>query len=613
MGSDMEELSASSWKKFIHNGYRIFLGTGAACPHKLIELFLESVGQFHDLEFVYLLTLGPTPWIDPCYEQNLRVNTFFVDQGSREAVRSGNADYTPCFLSEIPSLLRDNILPVDIAFIQVTPPDAQGYCSLGASVDIVMAAAKSAKYILAQINDQLPRTFGQSYLHQDEISAFIRVSEPLPEVVPAELTEATLQIGKYVSLLIEDGCTLQVGIGKIPDAVLHQLTGHNDLGVHTEMFSDGLLRLYNHGNITNRLKGLHEGKTITSFCFGSRELYAFIDNNPHIEFHGTEYVNNPAVIARNHKMISITSATQVDLTGQIVSDSVDGQFYSGIGGQVDFIRGAGLSRGGRPIIALPSTAKNGTISRIVAEINPGAGVVATRGDVHYVVTEYGIATLRGRSIRERVMELIQVAHPKFREQLLEAMLKSAKVPTYQRHTPEPVKELGATEVLKLESEGRDYFLRPLHPSDQLRLQSFFYSHDKVTLFQRYRNEPKKMGTAQAYRLVNTDLRKDMALCIVERQGPREVILAVGRYYVLEAGLSAEAAFVVHESMRGRGFASLLLEKLIDIARQRGVQFMTGNVRKDNPSMRRVFEKFNFKMEPAADQAEVEYRLELAQL
>ncbi len=604
----MEEISSQSWKNFIKNGYRIFLGTGAACPHTLIEMFLKSAKHFSDLEFTYLLTLGKSPWMNPEYEQTLHVNTFFLDHGTRDAVRSGRADYTPCFLSEIPSLLRDNILPVDIAFIQVTPPDAQGYCSLGVSVDIVRAAAKSAKYIIAQINDQMPRTFGQCYLHQDEIAAFIRVSEPLPDIRPADLDEASLQIGKYVSLLIEDGCTLQVGIGKIPDAVLHQLTGHNDLGVHTEMFSDGLLQLYNNGNITNRLKGLHEGKTITSFCFGSQELYTFVNNNPHVEFHETDYVNNPAVIARNNKMISITSATQVDLTGQIVSESVGGQFYSGIGGQVDFIRGAGLSPGGRPIIAMPATAKNGTISRIVSVVSQGAGVVATRGDVHYVVTEYGIATMRGRSIRERVMELIQIAHPDFREQLLADMHQSSRVPAYQRSTPIPVKEFGETEVIKLDMQGEEYFLRPLHPSDQLRLQSFFYSHDKVTLFQRYRNEPKKMGTAQAYRLVNTDLTKDMALCIVERQGPREVILAVGRYYTLADGTRAEAAFVVHESMRGRGFASCLLNKLIDIARQRRLQYLTASVRKDNPSMRRVFDKAQFNCEPAEDPLELEYLL-----
>ena len=606
----MEELTSDSWKRFIRNGYRIFIGTGAACPHSLIDHFLASAAHFSDLEFVYLLTLGDNTWLDPRYANTLRVNSFFLNEGTREAVHSGRADYTPCFLSEIPTLFTENTLPVDIAFVQVAPPDAQGYCSLGVSVDIVMAAAKSAKSIIAQVNDQMPQTFGQCYLHRDEIAAFLPVSAPLPEVAPANLDDTTRQIGKYVSLLIDDGCTLQVGIGKIPDAVLHQLTGHNDLGVHTEMFSDGLLQLYNHGNITNRCKGLNDGKTITSFCFGSRELYRFVDRNPHIEFHGTDYVNDPAVIARNNRMISITSATQVDLTGQIVSDSVAGQIYSGIGGQVDFIRGTGMSKGGRPIIALPSTARGGTVSRIVPTVTPGAGVVATRGDVHYVVTEFGIATLRGRSLRERIMELIQVAHPKFRDQLRDEMLQANLLPAYQKSTPTPVRELGETEVIKLEIGAEDYFLRPLRPSDQLRLQSFFYSHNKATLFQRYRNEPKKMGTAQAYRLVNTDLSKDMALCIVERQGPREVILAVGRYYTLEDGVRAEVAFVVHEEMRDRGFASLLLEKLIDIARQRTVQQLIGNVRKDNLAMRRVFEKFRFHSEATEDPSELEYLLTL---
>ncbi len=606
----MEELTSNSWSKYLKNGYRIFLGTGAACPHALIDLFLASAKNFSDLELVSLLTVGKTPWVDPKYEANFRVNSFFLNQGTRDAVLSGKADYTPCFLSEIPALFSDNVIPVDVAFVQVTPPDAQGYCSLGVSVDIVKTAAQSAKHIVAQINDQMPRTFGQCYLHRDEISAFIAVSEPIPTVPVAELDETTLQIGKYVSLLIEDGCTLQAGIGRIPDAVLHKLHGHNDLGVHTEMFSDGLLGLYKNGNITNRLKGINQGKAIVSFCFGSKELYDFVDNNPHVEFHGTAYVNSPSVIAQNRKMVSITSATQVDLTGQIVSDSVGGRFYSGIGGQVDFIRGAGMSKGGMPIIAMPSTAVDGSVSRIVSVISPGAGVVATRGDVHYVVTEFGIATLRGRSIRERVMELIQIAHPTFRDQLLDDMLQAYKVPSYQRDTPAQVEELGDTELVKLEIKGEEYFLRPVHPSDQRRLQGFFYSHDNATLLQRYRSEPKKMGTAQAYRLVNTDLSKDMALCIVERQGPREVILAVGRYYLLDDGERAEAAFVVHEAMRGQGFASLLLGKLIDIARRRKIKFMTANVRSDNPSMRRVFEKFHFQREPSEDPSGLDYLLSL---
>lgn len=606
----MEELTASSWSRYVKNGYRIFIGSGAACPHVLMDHFLGSVRYFADLELVYLFTLGRAPWMDPKYQPNFRVNSFFLDQWTREAVCSGKADYTPCFLSEIPMLFTENVLPVDIALVQVSPPDMQGYCSLGVSVDIVMAAAKSAKYIIAQINDQMPRTFGQCYLHKDEISAFIKVSEPLPTGSSVELDETTLQIGKYVSMLIDDGCTLQVGIGRTPDAVLSGLINHNDLGVHTEMLSDGLLNLYKNGNITNRLKGIHVGKTVTSFCYGSQSVYDYVDNNPHVEFYSSEYVNNPSVISKNRKMVSITSATQVDLTGQIVSDSVAGKFYSGLGGQVDFIRGASMSRGGRSIIALSSTAQNETVSRIVPVLNQGAGVGATRGDIHYVVTEYGIATLVGRSIRERVMELIQVAHPKSRDQLLDDMVKSFKVPAYQLDIPVPVKDLGDIEIVRLDIKGDDYFLRPLHPSDQCRLQTFFYSHDSVTLFQRYRNEPKKMGTSQAYRLVNTDQIKDLALCIVQRQGPREVIMAVGRYCVLEDLERAEVAFVVHETTRNIGFASVLLERLIEIARKRGLKCLIANVRLDNLSMRRVFEKFQFTAVQSDDPAGLEYELSL---
>jgi len=607
----MEAITGLNWKHFIKNGYRIFIGSGAACPHTLINRFLESVRHFYDLEFVHILTLGETTWADPKYQDHLKINAFFLGAGTREAVRSGYADYTPCFLSEIPSLFTEQQVPIDVAFIQVTPPDAQGYCSLGVSVDVVRAAAKSAKYVIAQINDQMPRTSGQSYIHKDDIAAFIEVSEPITIHESVKLDPVSLQIGKYVSLLIEDASTLQMGIGKIPDAVLKNLTSHSDLGIHTEMFSNGLLDLYKNGNITNKYKGIHEGKTITSFCFGNQELYDYVHNNPHVEFHPTEYVNNPTLIAQNNKMIALNSAIEVDLTGQVVSDSVGDRFYSGIGGQVDFIRGAGMSKNGRPIIAMPSTAKNDTVSRIVPMISQGAGVVTSRGDVHYVVTEYGVATLRGRSIRERVMELIQVAHPKFRDELLSAVKKSYKVPSYQRDVPVEVKELGEMQISKLNLPNRKFLLRPVHPSDQHRLQQFFYSHSEATLYQRYRSIPKMMGTERAYRLVNVDLTKDMALCVVERQGPREIIYGVGRYYLLHDGKSAEAAFVVHENTQNLGIGSLLLKKLIKIAKERGLEKLYADVRTDNRPMRRVFEKQGFIKQPSDDLSTLDYVLDLS--
>ncbi len=378
----MVRLTSKCWERYVKNGYRVFVGSGAACPHGLMRRFVKAAPRFHDLQVVHIMTLGGTPWCSPALSEHLKVNAFFLGPGTREAANSGTADYTPCYLSELPSLFRDHIIPIDVALISVTPPDEQGYCSLGVSVDVVKSAVESASHVIAQINPSMPRTLGQSFIHKDMIDAFVEIDEPIIEHPPAAMDPVSMKIGKYVSLLIGDGSTLQMGIGKIPDAVLSCQRNHSDLGVHTEMFSDGVLSLYENGNITNRLKGIHEGKTICTFCFGSRKLYEFVHNNPHIEFHPSEYVNNPGVISRNKNMIAINSAIEVDVTGQVVADSLGNRLYSGIGGQVDFIRGAGMSEGGRPIIALPSTACNGSVSRIVASLTEGSGVVTSRGDVH---------------------------------------------------------------------------------------------------------------------------------------------------------------------------------------------------------------------------------------
>lgn len=605
----MQKITPSTWNNFIKNGYRIFVGSGASCPHTLVQQFLDASDHYRALEMVHILTLGGTPWSAPKYRNRIRINAFFLGEGSRDAVQEGWADYTPCYLSEVPSLFTEKLVPLDVALIQVTPPDEQGYCSLGVSVDVVAAAVKSSKVVIAQINDQMPRTFGQSFIHQSQIDAYMEVSEPILAFPSQELDEVSKKIGKYVSLLIENGATLQMGIGKIPDATLFHLRNHKGLGIHTEMFSNGLLELYKNGNISNRYKGINEGKSITSFCFGTQELYDYVHNNPHIEFHPSEYVNNPAVIAQNKKLVAINSAIEVDVTGQVVSDSVGQRFYSGIGGQVDFIRGAAMSPGGKPIIALPSTAKHDTISKIVPSISKGAGVVTSRGDVHYVVTEYGIATLRGRSVRERVMELIQVAHPKFQEELLAAVQETVIVPGYQKDVPMSVKELGEVDMIPLKLKDKDYVLRPIHASDQNRLQQFFYSHEERTLFQRYRSVPKIMGTDRAYKLVNIDQNKDLALCIVERQGPRETIHAVGRYFIDNQG-NAEVAFVVREEKQGLGMASILMNKLIEIGKARNIKTLEGYVRMDNHAMKCVFEKFEFAQKRGEDFSEVTYVLKL---
>lgn len=596
-------LSKTEWKKWIKPGNRVFIGSGAACPNGLMKDFLMYSDHFHDIELIHILTLGGSPWISEENCEKFRVNSLFLGESSRFAVSKGIADYTPCFLSEIPRLFSEHTLAIDVALISVSPPDKYGYCSMGVSVDIVSSAAHSAKHIIAQVNPNMPRTMGRSFIHISKITELVEIDEPLPEIPPPILDEVTMKIGKYVSTLVEDGSTLQMGIGKIPDAVLSYLGDRKDLGIHTEMFSDGVLDLYEKGVITNAKKTINPHITTTSFCMGTKKLYDFVDNNPHIEFHPSEYVNSPLIIAQNNKMVSINSAIEVDLTGQVVSDSVGYRFYSGIGGQVDFIRGAALCPNGIPVIALPSTCKNGTISKIVPCLTQGSGVVTSRGDIHYVVTEYGIATLRGRSIRERALELIQIAHPKFREKLLSEVREHYWVPSYQEKKPTSIEEMGNMDFKKLYFKDKPYVLRALKPSDERRLQEFFYSHDIDTIFQRYRSNKNQMSREHAYKLVNVDETVDLGLCIVERQGPRETIHAIARYYLDPDTEKGEIAFVVRESLRGQGMATCLLKEIIEIAEKRKVKQLYAYTRRDNIPMIKILNKIGFQTIPSDDPTE----------
>jgi len=595
---------STEWRHLIKSGGRIFIGSNAAVPNLLVRDLIDNAGQLRDIEVVHILTVGENAWVDEAHHDLFRVNSMFLGPRTRQAVAAGYADYTPCFLSEIPGLFEDRIMPLDAALVSVSPPDAHGYCSFGVSVDIVSAACRTADKVIAQINPRMPVTSGHSFIHMSEIDAWMEGDEPLAELEVPAIDRVTEQIGQYVSMLIEDGATLQLGIGKIPNAVLRYLRNHQDLGVHTEMFSDGIIDLIDSGVINNRRKTFHRGKVITTFCLGTKRLYDFVDRNPHVEFHPSEHVNNPANIARNERMVSINGALEVDLTGQVVADSVGYRFYSGIGGQVDFVRGAAMSKGGRPIIALPSTAKNDTISKIVPHVTQGSGVVTSRGDVHYVVTEYGIATLRGKSIRERALELIQVAHPNFREELLREVRTHYWVPDYQQRTPTDVPEWGNMEVRKLELQGHSYNLRPLQPADERRLQEFFYSHSKETLLMRYSHHPKGMSREKAAALVAVDQTRDLALCITESKGPREEIEAVGRYYYLAEDDSAEVAFVVREVHQGRGMATRLLQEMMSIATQRGLCKLVATVRAENTPMLKVFDHHGFERMPSSDFREV---------
>ncbi|MBI5021859.1 MAG: acetyl-CoA hydrolase/transferase family protein [Ignavibacteriales bacterium] len=395
----------------------IFISGNAATPFQLVEALAARKDELRNVEVNHVLLIGDDPFTKPGMEKHFRHNSLFVGPADRLAINDGRSDYVPVFLFEIPALFTKKVIPLDVAIIQVSPPDEHGFMSFGVECLTSKAAAESAKIVIAQVNENMPRTLGDSFIHISRIHKIVELSRELPELPRKPPSAVELQIGKHIASLVEDGGTLQLGIGGIPDAVLQSLMDKKDLGIHTEMVSDGIVKLIESGIITNSKKTLHPGKIIATFIFGSKQLYSFVDNNPLFEVHPCDYTNDPFIVAKNEKMVAINSAIEVDITGQVCSDSIGTKIYSGFGGQLDFIRGAAYSKGGKPIIALPSTTKKDTVSRIVPKLKSGAGVVTTRADVHYVVTEYGIAELHGRNIRQRAKALIDIAHPKFREEL----------------------------------------------------------------------------------------------------------------------------------------------------------------------------------------------------
>jgi len=412
----MKFVSPSEAVRAVKSGDRVFVHSVAAAPQQLVRALTGRAPELRGVEIVHLHTEGEAPYARPEYRESFHTRCLFIGANLREAVAAGTADYVPVFLSEVPALFRRGVLPLDVALVQVSPPDRHGFCSLGVSVDAARAAVQTAPLVVAQVNPNMPRTHGDGLIHADEIDFAVEVSDPLPEHPPHELSEAELAIGRHVAALVEDGATIQTGIGAIPDAVLAALGGHRDLGIHTEMFSDGLIPLVESGVVNGSRKRIHPGKIVAGFMMGTRRLYDFADDNPQVAMLDIAYVNDTAVIRRNPKVTAINSAVEVDITGQVCADSIGTRQYSGVGGQMDFIRGASLSEGGKPIIALPSVTSRGE-SRVVACLKPGAGVVTTRAHVHYVVTEFGVAELYGKSLRERARALVAVAHPAHRERI----------------------------------------------------------------------------------------------------------------------------------------------------------------------------------------------------
>ncbi|MHC5083310.1 MAG: acetyl-CoA hydrolase/transferase family protein, partial [Planctomycetota bacterium] len=462
--------TANEAVKMIKPGDRIFVGTGCGAPQHLLDVMVRRGDHISDAHLIHFLVMGDAPYADPKFREHFKLNSFFIADNVRGAFDEGVADYTPIFLSEIPRQFERGRISLDVVMISVTPPDVNGLCSLGVSVDIVKAAAANAQCVIAQVNENMPRTLGNSFIHVNSIDAMVPYDEPIVTVEPPASNDVLRKIGRNLARLVEDGSTIECGIGRIPQAMAEFLHDKKDLGVHTEMFSDWIIELIECGALTCSKKTINHGKVVASFCMGSQRLYDYINNNPFFEFHPTEYVNDPYVIGQHDKMVGINVGLEIDLTGQVCADSLGYKFYSGIGGQVDFIRGCARSRGGKPIIAMPSTAKDDTISRIVPKLSDGAGVVTTRGDIHYVVTEYGIAYLHGKSIRERVLSLINIAHPKFRKELIQAAKAQHYVhPDQIEMEWENVRYPQELERFETVKDGTEIYFRPVKPTDEKAL------------------------------------------------------------------------------------------------------------------------------------------------
>jgi len=579
----------------IPRGKHLFIGSGAAEPVALVEQLVQQAHRFADNQIVHLMTLGPAPYVEPQYADQFRHNAVFIGANVREAVHSGRADYTPVFLSQIPSLMRTRRIPIDVALIQVTPPDAFGFVNLGVSVDVVLAATQTASLVIAQINPNMPLVHGAGFVSMDDIDAWVLEPAAIPVLVRQPPDKVAAEIGRHVASLVEDGSTIQVGIGQIPDAVTRSLRDKNDLGSWTEMLPDGIVELMENGNITGRYKTLEPRKVSATFAMGERHTYDFLDRNPSIAFHPSDYVNDPIRIAKQHKMVAINGAVQIDLTGQVCADSIGTRFYSGIGGQVDFIRGASMCPDGKPIIAIRSTARGGTVSKIVASLDAGAGVVTSRGDVHYVVTEYGIADLRGRSVRERALALISVAHPDVRGELLSAA-KERRYIFPDQIAPRPVRPEPYTQTVR-SIHGDEVLLRPLRETDEPKLQDLFYSLSDETVQKRWMNAVPRMPHRNLLRYLEVDDVENVAIVIEHREDNKEPeILGVGRYHATPSTRYADVAFVLRDDWQGVGLGTALFRHIVEIAQQNGLAGLTGDVSINNAPMLHVFHKLGLEVE-----------------
>ena len=583
----------------IHRGDTIFIGSACAEPQHLVQELIRYVKSnpkaFFDAEVLHVRSLGVAPYATEKFKQNFRHNSFFIGDSTRDAINKGLADYTPIFLSQVPELFYRGLARIDIALIQTSLPDEHGYLSLGISVDIVKAAAEMAKLLVVQVNSHMPRVLGDTFIHVDDVDFIVPYDELILEYGPEADTEIAQNIGKYVSRLIEDGDTLQVGYGRIPNAVLSHLSDKKHLGIHTELMTDSIVELMKKGVIDNSRKTINPGKTVATFCMGHTEAYKFLHDNPAFDFRTIDYTNDPLVIAKHNNMVAINSALEIDLTGQATAESIGTLSHSGVGGQADFMRGAVLARGGKAILTLQSTAASDVVSRIVPSLKEGAGTTLIRGDIRYVVTEYGIAYLHGKNMRERAMELIGIAHPKFRPWLIEEAKKLNLIYGDQAFMPGKSGEYPERmETYRTTKDGLNIFIRPIKISDEPLLKDFVYSLSDQSMYRRFMSVRKDMPHERLQDLVIIDYTREVAILVfTTHDEKKELILGVGRYYIDPGMHTAEVAFAVRDDYQKRGIGTELLAYLTYLAKREGLLGFTAEVLAENRPMLHTFEKGGF--------------------
>lgn len=597
----------------IRRGNSIFVGTACGEPqHLLASLvsYVESASHtIYGTQILHIWTLGVAPYAKKKFKMNFRHNSFFISDSSRQSINEGMADYTPVFLSEIPSLFRSGIISIDVALVQLSPPDADGLMSLGVSVDIVKSAIEQARLVVAQVNSHMPRVRGDSFVDIHDVDVIIPYDEPILEYTTDPPGEVTEKIGGYVARIVQDGDTIQVGYGTMPNAILTHLSGKRDLGVHTELLSDGIIDLMKKGVVTNAKKSLDRKKTVASFCMGSRDTYKFLNKNPAFDFRPIDYTNSLFVIGRQANMTAINSALEIDLTGQATAESIGEIFYSGVGGQADFMRGSALAPGGKSILAMRSTSTDESRSRIVPSLSGGASTTLIRGDVHYVVTEYGTAYLHGKNIRERAMALISIAHPKFRPWLIEKARgrgliyrDQAFIPGAAGNYPEHLETYRSTRT------GLPLFLRPVKISDEDFIKGFLYSLSDKSIYTRFFANMIHMPHNILQKYVVIDYSKEvLMLAIIERQGVEE-IAGIGQYIIDKDTHTAAAAFLVGDTWQNRGIGIVLLEYLTEIAKKDGLLGFSATVLAENKAMLHLFESMDFQMEKKLESGVYEFTM-----